>query len=110
MSTVNLQTNPDLTHIATHARNVEYNPKVRFYACIRASLLQPSSHMSLWRLQRFSAAILRLREPKATALVFKSGKMVITGARNEDDAQLAARRIAKVIQVCAECALWVRGC
>jgi len=29
VATINLQTKPDLAHIATHARNAEYNPRVR---------------------------------------------------------------------------------
>lgn len=39
----------DLKHIAQHARNAEYNPK------------------------RFAAVIMRIREPKTTALIFTSG-------------------------------------
>lgn len=74
VSTVNLDFHPDLAHIATHARNAEYNPK------------------------RFSAAVIRLRDPKATALLFQSGKMVTTGARNEDDSRLAARKVAKIVK------------
>ena len=46
--------------IALEARNVEYNPK------------------------RFAAAIMRIREPKTTALIFRSGKMVCTGAKSEE--------------------------
>jgi transcription initiation factor TFIID TATA-box-binding protein len=42
----------DLTKISHSARMAEYNPK------------------------RFAAVIMRLRDPKTTALVFKSGKMV----------------------------------
>lgn len=38
------------------------------------------------------------REPKTTALVFASGKMVVTGAKSEADAKLAARKYARVIQ------------
>ena len=38
----------------------------------------------LIRLQRFAAVIMRIREPKTTALIFASGKMVITGAKSED--------------------------
>lgn len=48
--------------------------------------------------QRFAAVVLRLREPKATALVFSSGKMVVNGARSEDDARLASRKFARIIQ------------
>jgi transcription initiation factor TFIID TATA-box-binding protein len=74
VATVNLGCKLDLKQIALHARNSEYNPK------------------------RFAAVIMRIKEPKTTALVFASGKMVCTGARSEDDATLAARKFAKIIQ------------
>ena len=34
--------------------------------------------------QRFAAVIMRIRDPKTTALVFRSGKLVITGAKSEE--------------------------
>ncbi|KAM7268988.1 hypothetical protein ACFE04_024485 [Oxalis oulophora] len=51
VSTVNLDCKLDLKQIALQARNAEYNPK------------------------RFAAVIMRIREPKTTALIFASGKM-----------------------------------
>ena len=33
---------------------------------------------------------MRIREPKTTALIFASGKMVVTGAKSEDDSKLAS--------------------
>ena len=53
---------------------------------------------SLDHLQRFAAVIMRIREPKTTALVFASGKVVVTGAKSEDDSRLAARKFARIIQ------------
>jgi transcription initiation factor TFIID TATA-box-binding protein len=50
----------DLRKIAQNARNSEYNPR------------------------RFAACIMRIREPKTTALIFKSGKVVCTGAKSEE--------------------------
>jgi transcription initiation factor TFIID TATA-box-binding protein len=41
---------------------------------------------------------MRLTDPKTTALIFKSGKMVCTGAKSEDDSNRAARKYAKIIQ------------
>jgi len=55
--TVNLACKLDLKKIALHARNAEYNPK------------------------RFAAVIMRIRDPRTTALIFSSGKMVCTGAK-----------------------------
>lgn len=74
VSTVNLGCKLDLKKIAIHARNAEYNPK------------------------RFAAVIMRIREPRTTALIFSSGKMVCTGAKSEDDSRLAARKYARIIQ------------
>lgn len=74
VSTVNLVCRLDLKKIALNARNTEYNPK------------------------RFAAAIMKIRNPKTTALVFSSGKMVCTGAKSEEDSKIAAKKYAKTIQ------------
>nr|GEV43424.1 TATA-box-binding protein [Tanacetum cinerariifolium] len=68
VSTVNLECKLDLKAIALQARNAEYNPK------------------------RFAAVIMRIRDPKTTALIFASGKMVCTGAKSEQSSKLAARK------------------
>ncbi|CAL8998346.1 unnamed protein product [Prunus brigantina] len=78
VSTVNLDCKLDLKAIALQARNAEYNPK----ACAF----------------RFAAVIMRIREPKTTALIFASGKMVCTGAKSEQQSKLAARKYARIIQ------------
>ena len=59
VATVNLDCKLDLAKIANKARNCDFNPK------------------------RFSAVIMRIREPRTTALLFSSGKMVCTGAKSE---------------------------
>lgn len=41
---------------------------------------------------------MRIREPKATALIFASGKMVVTGANFEDNCKLGARKFTRIIQ------------
>lgn len=74
VSTVNLACPLDLMKINFRTRNSEYNPS------------------------RFSGIVMRIREPHTTALLFKSGKVVITGARNEADSRLAARKYARIIQ------------
>ncbi|XP_036592958.1 TATA box-binding protein-like 2 [Trichosurus vulpecula] len=74
VSTVNLACKLDLKKIALHAKNAEYNPK------------------------RFAAVIMRIREPRTTALIFSSGKMVCTGAKSEELSRLAARKFARVVQ------------
>lgn len=74
VATVNLGCSLDLKKIALQARNAEYNPK------------------------RFAAVIMRIREPRTTALIFSSGKMVCTGAKSEEDSRLASRKYARIIQ------------
>ncbi|KAJ8984363.1 hypothetical protein NQ317_003510 [Molorchus minor] len=74
VATVDLHTSLDLTLINARTRNTEYNPA------------------------RFHGVIMRLREPRTTALIFKSGKIVCTGARNEHDALLASKKFARIIQ------------
>lgn len=41
---------------------------------------------------------MRLMEPKTTALVFGSGKMVVTGAKSIEQSTLASRKYARIIQ------------
>ena len=74
VSTANLGCELKLRTIALQAQNAEYNPK------------------------RFAAVIMRIREPKTTALIFSSGKMVCTGAKSEDDSKKASRKYAKIIK------------
>lgn len=74
VATANLKCRLDLKRIALHARNAEYNPK------------------------RFAAVIMRIRDPKTTALIFASGKMVVTGAKSEDHSYHAAKKYARIIQ------------
>lgn len=74
VSTANLGRRLNLKILAHKAINCEYNPS------------------------RFAAAIMRIRSPKTTALVFSSGKLVCTGAKSEDDSRTAARKFARIIQ------------
>ncbi len=37
-------------------------------------------------------------DPKTTALIFASGKMVVTGAKSEGDSRLASRKYACIVQ------------
>ncbi|KAH0948288.1 hypothetical protein HN011_011783 [Eciton burchellii] len=74
VSTVNLQTELKLIHINVRTRNSEYNPA------------------------RFTGLIMRIQNPRATALIFRSGKLVCTGTRSEDDSLLAAKKFARIIQ------------
>lgn len=73
VATTNLGVQLDLKRIALRARNAEYNPK------------------------RFAAVIMRIRDPKTTALIFSSGKIVVTGAKSERESQRASRKYAKIV-------------
>lgn len=74
MSTFNLGCELDLRTIALKAKNSEYNPK------------------------RFAACIMRIRDPKTTALIFKSGKVVCTGAKSEEISRTSSKLYAKQIR------------
>ncbi|KYN39409.1 TATA-box-binding protein [Trachymyrmex septentrionalis] len=74
VSTINLQTELKLMYINVRTRNSEYNPA------------------------RFTGLIMRIQNPRATALIFRSGKLVCTGARSEQDSFLAAKKFARIIQ------------
>eukprot|EP00483_Globobulimina_turgida_P000127 UN00127 len=74
VATMNVQCRLDLKDIVTRSRNSEYNPK------------------------RFAAVVMRIREPKSTALIFGSGKIVVTGAKSEDNAWIAGRKYARILQ------------
>lgn len=74
VATVDLHTPLDLQIVNARTRNTEYNPS------------------------RFHGVIMRIREPRTTALIFKTGKIVCTGARNEHDALLASKKFARIIQ------------
>ncbi len=41
---------------------------------------------------------MRIRDPKTTALIFASGKMVCTGAKSEEMSETASKQYAKTIK------------
>ncbi len=73
-STANLGVRLDLKQIALRCRNTEFNPR------------------------RFAAVIMRLREPRATALIFASGKMCVTGTKTTHNSTLAAKKFAYIVE------------
>ena len=64
----------DLTKIARKFEDVEYNP------------------------ERFPGLVMRITDPKATFLIFSTGKMVITGLRRADEASPGVKKIIKSIK------------
>jgi transcription initiation factor TFIID TATA-box-binding protein len=45
--------------------------------------------------EQFPGLVMRVKEPKAAALIFSSGKLVCTGAKSPTDAKLVIERIVK---------------
>lgn len=76
----------NLPEVVDKLRNTEYNPKVRFLV-IELTV------------QRFDAMIMRIREPKCTALVFKSGKVVLAGTKSTKETEAAGRRVVDILSV-----------
>ncbi|GAB5030870.1 tata-box binding protein [Nannochloropsis oceanica] len=74
VATVNLDCKPELKSIALGARNAEYNPR------------------------RFPAVIMHIKDPKSAALIFSSGKMVVTGTRSEEDSLRAAQKYTSIMR------------
>ena len=64
----------DLTKISRKYEDVEYNP------------------------ERFPGLIMRINEPKATFLIFTTGKMVITGLKRADEASPGVKKVIKIIR------------
>ena len=64
----------DLTKISRKYEDVEYNP------------------------ERFPGLIMRIKEPKATFLIFTTGKMVITGLRRADEASPGVKEVVKSLK------------
>ncbi|MBI5884480.1 hypothetical protein HZB89_00090 [archaeon] len=69
----NLNATLDLYNLAVTIPNVEYEP------------------------EQFPGAILKLKEPKLSMLLFKNGKIICAGASNEQEIALGIRKASKII-------------
>ena len=74
VSMVNLGVPLKLREIAIQCKNAEYNPT------------------------RINAVIMRIKEPKAAALIFNSGIIIVLGARSKETSKEAAKIFAKQIK------------
>ena len=74
VSVVNLNCYIDLSSAVRLCRNWEYNPK------------------------RFSGMIMKIKTPKATAIVFSNGKLVCLGTKSVEESKTAAKKFAKTIK------------
>ena len=73
VATVNLGVELDLEKLAERLPAAEYNP------------------------EQFPVLILRLQRPKVSALIFRTGKMVCTGAKSEEELKRAVKQIVKIL-------------
>ncbi|EDO05894.1 TATA-box-binding protein domain protein [Babesia bovis T2Bo] len=74
VASVHLGNEIDLREIAISTRNAEYNPR------------------------KFNALILRMQNPRCTGLVFRTGRLIVTGCKTVESARLGAKRIAKMVR------------
>jgi len=63
----------DLYAIAQEVRDVEYEP------------------------EQFPGAILKLRDPRASLLLFKNGKIICTGCKSEGEVEFSINRAVKLL-------------
>ena len=74
VSSVSLECRLNLKKICLSIQNSKYEPK------------------------KINIVILRKKEPKTTALIFPNGKMVVVGAKSEEESKIAAKKFAKDIR------------
>jgi transcription initiation factor TFIID TATA-box-binding protein len=74
VASASLQQNIDLNSVIKAFPTVEYRP------------------------ERFPGLVFRLKHPKTATLIFSTGKMVCTGARSEQQAKQAVRKVVKELK------------
>ncbi|MBI4214854.1 hypothetical protein HY546_02565 [archaeon] len=74
VASANLQVELDLYGIAREVENVEYEP------------------------EQFPGAILKLKDPKTSLLLFKNGKLICTGAKSEAEVERAINKAFSLIK------------
>ena len=74
VSTIDLGCKINLKEVALQAQNSYYAPN------------------------KFSGLIMRIKEPKTTALIFSIGKMVCLGAKNEEQSKAACKKFGKILK------------
>ena len=71
---MNISERIDLVNISKKIPESEYNP------------------------ERFPGLVLRINKPKATFLIFSTGKMVVTGLRNEEMADASTKKVIGILR------------
>ncbi|SBS84647.1 TATA-box-binding protein, putative [Plasmodium ovale] len=75
IASANLCVDIDLRLIAVSTRNAEYNPS------------------------KINTLIVRLNKPKCTALLFKSGRIMLTGTKTKKDSIYGCRKVGKIVKL-----------
>lgn len=75
ISSANLCIDINLRLVAVSIRNAEYNPS------------------------KINTLIIRLNKPQCTALIFKNGRIMLTGTRTKKDSIMGCKKIAKIIKI-----------
>lgn len=73
VASANLNATLDLYNLAVSVPNIEYEP------------------------EQFPGAILKLKEPKVSMLLFKNGKVICSGASSEEEIELGIKKASKLI-------------
>ncbi|CAD2094768.1 TATA-box binding protein, putative [Plasmodium vinckei lentum] len=74
ISSANLDTEIDLRLVAVSIKSAEYNPS------------------------KINTLIIRINHPKCTALIFKSGRIMLTGTKSKTDSINGCKKIGKIIK------------
>jgi len=74
VASADLHMNLDLYKISYKLKDVEYEP------------------------EQFPGAILKFKDPKASLLLFKNGKVICAGARDEEDIKTVLKRVRKILE------------
>ena len=73
VASASLEVELDLYAIAQEVRDVEYEP------------------------EQFPGAILKLRDPRASLLLFKNGKIICTGCKSEGEVEFSINKAVKLL-------------
>jgi len=86
---------------------VKGKPKVKIQNIVASAKLDLKVNLDMLALEcenteyepeQFPGLVFRLDEPKTVMLIFRSGKIIITGAKTPEDADISAEKTRKVVK------------
>lgn len=77
-------------------QNIVASAKMNFR--VNLDLLAMECENTEYEPEQFPGLVFRLGDPKTVMLVFRSGKMIITGAKTPEDASRAAEKTKKIVE------------